>query len=72
MAERRRWSSLLLREVWLGLVALGAVYVAGEASRSRTPRVLLAQPPAGHPERLCPDVPLTSLERALIRELETS
>ncbi|MET7515741.1 DUF6059 family protein [Streptomyces sp. NPDC005480] len=56
----------------MGLVALGAVYVAGETSRSRTPRLLLAQPPAGHPERLCPDVPLTSLELALLRELETS
>ena len=29
----------------------------------------LTGPVPGHPERLCADVPLTSLERALVREL---
>ncbi|MGW0885805.1 DUF6059 family protein [Streptomyces sp. NPDC002671] len=30
----------------------------------------LTGPPAGHPERLCADVPLTPLERELVREWE--
>ncbi|MEU0372628.1 DUF6059 family protein [Streptomyces sp. NPDC006283] len=60
-----------LRPLWQGLVACGAVYLAGESERAapRRPTVLL-EPPAGHPERLRPDVPLTALERALLREWE--
>ncbi|MFE7842125.1 DUF6059 family protein [Streptomyces sp. NPDC057474] len=69
MTERRRWPSHLLRHVWAGLVALGGMYVCGEVRRARAPQVLLSRPPAGHPERLCPQVPLSPLERALTREL---
>ncbi|WP_329417857.1 hypothetical protein OG802_35425 (plasmid) [Streptomyces sp. NBC_00704] len=54
---------------WECLVAAGAAYVAGEAARDGAAG-LLHEPPPGHPERLRPDVPLTSLERALLRELD--
>ncbi|MFJ9008896.1 DUF6059 family protein [Streptomyces canus] len=32
----------------------------------------LTLPPAGHPERLCPDLPLSPLERELARDLSPS
>lgn len=70
MGERRRWPSRLLRQVWSGLVAAGMHHVVGEMNRTRTPDALLSQPAGGHPERLRPDVPLTSLELALMRELD--
>jgi hypothetical protein len=55
--------------VWQGLVACGGVYLAGESARAAAGRPpLLLGPPAGHPERLRPDVPLTALERALLRD----
>ncbi|MCQ9131922.1 MULTISPECIES: DUF6059 family protein [Streptomyces] len=54
---------------WQCLVAAGAAHVAGEAARADALGPLDAPPP-GHPERLRPDVPLTSLERTLLRELD--
>ncbi|MEU3891380.1 DUF6059 family protein [Streptomyces sp. NPDC029041] len=69
MSQGRRWPARLLRHAWSGLVAMGTVYLAGETSRPQTPDAPPAGPPAGHPERLRPDVPLTRLERALLREL---
>ncbi|MCX4993177.1 MULTISPECIES: DUF6059 family protein [unclassified Streptomyces] len=70
MSERRRWPSRLLRRVWPAVAAAGLHHVLGEMHRARTPKVPLARPPQGHPERLRPDVPLTSLELALVRELD--
>ena len=59
-----------LRGVWRGLVAYGAVCLAGECARAAAERPgPLSGPAAGHPERLRPDVPLSPLERALMREL---
>ncbi|PZT70874.1 hypothetical protein DN402_06130 [Streptomyces sp. SW4] len=95
---RRLWGVLrvLRARLWQGLVALGALQVAGEQARADAARgpalpgarcapapgapgapgvhapdaaPLLDAPPPGHPERLRPDLPLTALERALLREL---
>ncbi|MEV6674672.1 DUF6059 family protein [Streptomyces sp. NPDC051162] len=55
-----------VRSVWAGLVALGALHLAGEAYY---PPRRLNRPPDGHPEQLCPDQPLTELEHILVREL---
>ena len=68
--SERRWPSRLLRRVWSGLAAAGTHYVASEMNRARAPHAPLARPPEGHPERLRPDVPLSSLELALVRELD--
>ncbi|MFI8931133.1 DUF6059 family protein [Streptomyces sp. NPDC053474] len=70
------------RGVLSALVALGSMYLtvpeAGEAvARSRRgpggpahpPRCVLSGPPPGHPERLCPGLPLSPQERELLREL---
>ncbi|MEU5901964.1 DUF6059 family protein [Streptomyces venezuelae] len=74
---RRVW-----REVYAALQAYGAIYVspaqpaeetvrpAGETARP-APGPRHGGPPAGHPERLCPEVALTPVERALNRQLET-
>ncbi|MGN9796132.1 DUF6059 family protein [Streptomyces sp. OZ13] len=59
-----------LRVVWRGLVAYGSVYAAGECARAAALRPASLRGPApGHPERLRPDMPLSPLERALLREL---
>ncbi|MFF1546637.1 DUF6059 family protein [Streptomyces sp. NPDC058291] len=65
----RRAARALAACVWQCLVAAGAVQIAGEAARARAARLLQAPPP-GHPERLRPDLPLTPLERTLLRELD--
>jgi hypothetical protein len=58
-----------LRVVWRGLVAYGSVYAAGECARAAAERPApLSGPATGHPERLRPDVPLSPLEGALLRE----
>ncbi|MFI2437046.1 DUF6059 family protein [Streptomyces sp. NPDC018693] len=44
------------------LIAYGQVYLC-------LPAPELAVPAPGHPERLCPDVPLTETEYALARQL---
>ncbi|MGA6175095.1 DUF6059 family protein [Streptomyces sp. NPDC012600] len=53
--------------MWLGLAGVGPSPPPGSA-----PPLLpgpLRPPPEGHPERLCPEVPLTEAERALARDL---
>ncbi|WP_411081377.1 DUF6059 family protein [Streptomyces sp. cmx-18-6] len=45
--------------MWIGLAGVGPP----------PPHQPLHRPPDGHPERLCPDVPLTEVEQALEREL---
>ena len=64
----RRAARALTACVWQCLVASGAVHLAGERARAEAGRLLHAPPP-GHPERLRPDVPLTALERSLLRDL---
>ncbi|MBT3154613.1 hypothetical protein HTV45_27715 [Streptomyces sp. CHD11] len=63
----RRFARALVAEVWRCLVAVGAVQLAGESARADFRPVDV--PPPGHPERLCPDRPLTALERALLAEM---
>ncbi|MET8690671.1 DUF6059 family protein [Streptomyces sp. NPDC004732] len=71
---RRFW-----REVYAALQAYGAIYVSGAwvppgAPPQAPPRAStppgLAGPPTAHPERLCPEVALTPVERALNRQLK--
>ncbi|WP_225636145.1 DUF6059 family protein [Streptomyces solaniscabiei] len=62
-----RVARALATTVWQSLVAVGAVQLAGETARADTR--LVDAPPPGHPERLCPDVPLTALERALLKDI---
>ncbi|MGW5869031.1 DUF6059 family protein [Streptomyces sp. NPDC055239] len=70
-------ATLLLRRalnaVWQSLVAFGLIYAVGEIKRLEALPQDAAQPldapPPGHPERLCPDVPLTPAEHALALEL---
>jgi|EndMetStandDraft_5_1072996.scaffolds.fasta_scaffold02415_6 hypothetical protein len=64
----RRAARALAARVWQCLVAAGAVHMAGETARADATRMLHGPPP-GHPERLRPDLPLTALERALLKEL---
>ncbi|BAU83984.1 DUF6059 family protein [Streptomyces laurentii] len=49
--------------VWLGISTIGPPVLMG------TPTRRLDEPPAGHPERLCPHIPLSSTELALQRQL---
>ncbi|MFI7321993.1 DUF6059 family protein [Streptomyces venezuelae] len=74
---RRVW-----REVYAALQAYGAIYVspaqpAEDPARPAEDPVRPVSgprhggPPAGHPERLCPEVALTPVERALNRQLES-
>ncbi|MEU3838497.1 DUF6059 family protein [Streptomyces sp. NPDC028635] len=77
---RRMMVLYVLGPLWRGLVEFGSVHLTGEAARAdagrpaggtSTRRRLLQQPPAGHPERLRPEVPLTALELALLSDLKT-
>ncbi|MET8681303.1 DUF6059 family protein [Streptomyces sp. NPDC004647] len=52
----------LLRFFLDGLIGLGQGWVY-------IPAPPLDEPAAGHPERLCPDQPLTETERGLARQL---
>lgn len=63
----RRLARALMTDVWQCLVAVGATQLAGETARSGACPVDV--PPPGHPERLRPDLPLTALERALLRDM---
>ncbi|MDT6987474.1 DUF6059 family protein [Streptomyces lusitanus] len=65
----RRAARALAAGVWDCLVSFGSLQVTGGFGRTDAVR-LLSEPPPGHPERLRPDVPLTALERALLRELD--
>jgi hypothetical protein len=62
----RRFTRALVAGVWECLVAVGAVQLAGETARAGT---RLDAPAPGHPERLRPDLPLTALERALLKDI---
>ncbi|MFJ6939948.1 DUF6059 family protein [Streptomyces sp. NPDC101132] len=61
----------IVRALWDGFVVLGLLHAVGE----RGPEGCLDRdpvydaPPPGHPERLCPDVPLSGLELRLLRQL---
>ncbi|GHH51194.1 DUF6059 family protein [Streptomyces candidus] len=50
-----------------GLMWLGLAAEPPDPAAQAPPE--LRPPPAGHPERLCPDVPLSATERALDRQL---
>ncbi|MFF3905076.1 DUF6059 family protein [Streptomyces sp. NPDC001848] len=52
----------LLRILLDGFIAYGVAYFV-------IPEPELVEPAPGHPERLCPDTPLTGTERALARQL---
>jgi hypothetical protein len=67
----------LPREVYRALVAYGSQYtglgpdaVAAQAALWPEPDHPLSGPGPAHPERMCEDVPLTPLMRALARDLE--
>lgn len=77
---RRFW-----HEVYAALQAYGAIYMSGAwlppaaappataphgGAPSGAAARELAGPPRDHPERLCPEVALTPVERALNRQLE--
>ncbi|MFC8130171.1 DUF6059 family protein [Streptomyces sp. NPDC057302] len=72
-------AALLLRRaldaVWQSLMAFGLIYTVGEMKRLEDLPHDAAQPldapPPGHPERLCPDIPLTAAEHALALELKS-
>ncbi|MFJ4691878.1 DUF6059 family protein [Streptomyces sp. NPDC088766] len=67
-----------LHGVYEALQAYGAIYVSGARLPGGRPPpeeglegpVRLEGPPTAHPERLCPDVALSAVERALERELD--
>ncbi|MFG2603341.1 DUF6059 family protein [Streptomyces sp. NPDC048514] len=53
------------RAICRALSTLGTLYIGPHPEVEP-----LTGPAPGHPERLCADVPLTPLERRLVRELE--
>jgi hypothetical protein len=58
-----------LREVYCALKAYGSYYTGLDPERPE--RVIrLTDPAPGHPERVCREIPLTAMERALVKELE--
>ncbi|MGI5519972.1 DUF6059 family protein [Micromonospora sp. CA-259024] len=57
----RRWWRRLRWAVWDGMVAYGRFTLG-------VPEILDGPSP-GHPERCCPEQPLTDTERALARQL---
>ncbi|MFE4454958.1 DUF6059 family protein [Streptomyces sp. NPDC056796] len=63
-----------LREVYHSLTATGWIWLGLPTMGPPVPMVpaRLEEPPAGHPERLCADVPLTRTERALQEQLVPS
>ncbi|MFJ5265814.1 DUF6059 family protein [Streptomyces sp. NPDC088387] len=63
----RRLVRALAGWFWRGLVAAGSYQITGEAIHAAA---VLDAPPPGHPERLCPNRPLTALERTLLKELD--
>jgi hypothetical protein len=65
----------LLREVYAALQAYGSSHLSGALVppapwRQEGEPAELEGPPPAHPERLCPEVALTPVERMLERELE--
>ncbi|MCK1822208.1 hypothetical protein MTQ10_22005 [Streptomyces sp. XM83C] len=65
----RRAVRALAAGVWECLVSFGSLQAAGGFGQDDGARPL-SEPPPGHPERLRPDVPMTALERALLKELD--
>ncbi|MFJ4717375.1 DUF6059 family protein [Streptomyces sp. NPDC088785] len=57
-----------VRGVYRALKAYGSYYTGLDPERPEG--IQLEDPAPGHPERLCRDIPLTAVERALVRELE--
>lgn len=61
----------VLRGIYSSLMAAGWIWLG--MSTIGPPMLVLArrldEPPQGHPERLCPHVPLTSTELALQQQL---
>lgn len=66
-----RFVTRALREIYSSLTAAGWIWLGlpmmGPPVPMAAPR--LQEPPEGHPERLCTDVPLTSTELALQKQL---
>ncbi|MCX4751599.1 hypothetical protein OG455_39890 [Kitasatospora sp. NBC_01287] len=63
-----------LRDCWQALVLYGAVATQTQpppqsSQLPRSPQPPGSLPGPGHPERLCPEQPLSPLERLLDREL---
>jgi hypothetical protein len=67
-----RYVNRALREVYSALTAAGWMWLGistmGPPPLPGTTRKL-AEPPRSHPERVRPDIPLTSIELALQRQL---
>ncbi|MYW65869.1 hypothetical protein GTY65_17665 [Streptomyces sp. SID8379] len=65
MVRRAAWAAA--RGTGRSFMAMGALWMApfGREDAPRAP----SSPPAGHPERLCPEVPLSEVELALNRQL---
>ncbi|MFD4263035.1 DUF6059 family protein [Streptomyces sp. NPDC058534] len=62
-----RSARTLAATLWQCLIAVGAVQLAGETARADAR--LMDAPGPGHPERLRPDLPLTALERAVLKDI---
>ncbi|MET7370607.1 DUF6059 family protein [Streptomyces sp. NPDC005566] len=60
-----------LREIYSSLTAAGWIWLGLPMMGPPVPMAAtrLKEPPEGHPERLCPDVPLTRTELALQKQL---
>ncbi len=60
----------LLRVVYESLVAFGHLWILHPPPPPDVPTApALTDPPPGHPERLCPELPLIAVERELARAL---
>ncbi|MDX6349579.1 MAG: hypothetical protein QOF84_4369 [Streptomyces sp.] len=53
---------IILRSIYNAVIAAGSIWV------HIPPLPPLSGPPPGHPERPCPDIPLSALEQTLERE----
>lgn len=60
----------LVKGFYRAMVAAGWMWLGVAMPPPVTPQRPLRPPPPGYPERLRPDVPLTSTERALERQLK--
>ncbi|MFE0805662.1 DUF6059 family protein [Streptomyces sp. NPDC058812] len=67
--ERRSPGVRCLRAIWEALVGYGSfwVWIPPLPEAERPPD--LAGPAPYHPERLCPELPLTAVERRLLEQL---
>lgn len=70
----RGFSLWLLRQLTSGLQQLTAFWCPMPPPGALSPRVVLKvldAPPAGHPERMCRDLPLTRAEVLLMAEINS-